>query len=201
MPQYALKLPLHFLSLFPSPLHLIIEGATRSGKTSLAQHLAKNFATYTEIWSYFNFSQPHSAILDAPIYKPGQHLSDDELPIIWRERASFWLKDTSNKSKCILIDEAPRLLSLDPEDSLLEFLRQVENTNIILTTQGFETERGLIEHLLKPQFSLIRLGLNAKRYAEIVLEDITLLQKLEVARYPCLCQGEVVDLAEFSLIS
>lgn len=100
---------------------------------------------------------------------------------------------------CILIDEAPRLLTLDPKDSLLEFLRQVENTSVILTTQVFETERALVEHSLKPQFSLIRLGLNAKRHAEFVLGDTGLLQKLELARYPCLYQDKVIDLAQFSL--
>lgn len=91
------------------------------------------------------------------------------------------------------------MLRLDPENLVLKFLRYVENTNIIVTTQDFEVEKGLVEHSLKPRFSLIRLGLNAKRHAGFVLGNTMLLKQLESATYPCLFQGKAIDLAQFSV--
>lgn len=200
MLQGKLELPLQFLSLFPYPLHLVIEGSTGSGKTWLAQHLAKKFAIHTEIWSSFS-SETYSVIPDAPVYKPDYHLCGDKVPSIWQEQASFWSGNASNKSRCILIDEVPCLLRLDPDDLLLNFLGSVEDTNIIITTQDFEVERGLVEHSLESCFSLIRLGKNARRYAKYVLKNAMLVQQLEATRYPCLFQGEVIDLAEFKVVN
>lgn len=199
MLQETRQLSLQFLSLFPEPLHLIIEGSTNSGKTWLAQHLAKDIANYTEIWRHFNYSEIYSIIPDAPVYKPKHYSVGDELPSIWQERASSWLDNVPNKPRCILIDQIPCLLRIDPNDLVLNFLRSVKDTNIVATTQDFEVKRGLVEHSLESCFSLIRLGENAKRYAEFVLGDTRLLQKLELARYPCLYQDKVIDLAQLRL--
>lgn len=81
MLQEALTLPLQLLSLLPDPLHLVIEGDTRSGKTWLAQHLAKKLVAYTEIWSSF-FLETYSVIPNASVYSPEQYLSGSELPSI-----------------------------------------------------------------------------------------------------------------------
>lgn len=105
MLQGSLKLLIQFLSLFPEPLRLVIEGSTGSGKTWLAQHLVKDFANYTEIWRYFKFSEIYSVIPNAPVYKPTCYLSDDELPFIWQKRVNLWLDNADNKSRCILIDK------------------------------------------------------------------------------------------------
>lgn len=199
MLQETRKLPLHFLSLFPEPLHLIIEGSPDSGKTWLAQHLAKYIANYTEIWRHSNYSEIYSIIPDAPVYKPKHYSVGDELPSIWQERASLWLDNVPSKPRCILIDQIPCLLRIDPNDLVLNFLRSVKDTNIVATTQDFEVERGLVEHSLKSCFSLIRLGENAKRHAKYVLKNTKLLQQLEAARYPCLFQSKAIDLAEFEV--
>lgn len=165
------------MSLFPEPLHLIIEGSTGSGKTWLAQHLAKNIANYTEIWRNFNFSKIYSIIPNASVYKPKHYSSGDELALIWQERASLWLDNVSNKSRCILIHEIPCLLRIDPNDLVLNFLRSVEDTNIVATTQNFEVERNLVEDSLKSCFSLIRIRKNAKFYANYVLKNTRLIQQ------------------------
>lgn len=52
----------------------------------------------------------------------------------------------------------------------------------------------MAEHSLDLQFSLIRLGLNARRYARFVLENQTLESQLEAAQYPCLFQERAFNL-------
>lgn len=187
------------LALFPQPLRLIIEGSTGSGKTWLAQKLALALTTHIEVWSYFYFAEVTEAyplIPNVPVYQPSYPLCEGDLPSIWEKRATFWLDNADIRPKYILIDEIiPRLIRLEVDNFLLHFLRNVGDTNIVLTTQSFDTKRGMAEHSLDLQFSLIRLGLNAMRYAKFVLENPALLQQLEAAQYPCLFQDRAFDLA------
>lgn len=186
------------LALFPQPLRLVIEGSTGSGKTWLAQKLALALTTQIEVWSYFYFpeaTKAYSLIPDALVYQPSYPLFDGDLPSIWEKRASFCLDNADTRPQYILIDEViPRLIRFKLDNFLIRFLREAGDTNIVLTTQNFDTQRDMAEHSLDLQFSLIRLGLNAKRYARFVLENLTLLQQLEAAQYPCLFQDRAFDL-------
>lgn len=184
-----------FLALFSHPLRLIIEGSTGSGKTWLAQNLALALTTHIEVWRSFYLPEAYSLIPDAPVYQPSYHLSESELPSIWKKRASFWLDNAYNRPKYILIDESPRLIQLELNNLLIHFLREVSDISIVLTTQNFDIQRDMAEHSIDRQFSLIRLGLNAERYARVVLENPTLLSQLEAAQYPCLFQERAFDLA------
>ncbi len=219
-----------FSTLIPQPLHLIIEGQTRSGKTWLAQQLAKELEVHTEVWSSFGFTPfplDYSIIPNAPVYANDVNGSVPDLPRAWQERAEYWQKNIGSE-KCIVIDECPNLTTINSNSFLTRCLldSNLENTNIILTSQGSisppetwdnqEAEKylnktkvrphlslddenlGLLNHNFKLKFSVIRLGWNAERYAESVLNNRDIVIQIKSARYPCLIGDKVVDLADFS---
>ncbi len=163
-----LKILEEFSTLIPQPLHLIIEGQTRSGKTYLAQQLAKELGVHTEVWSSFGFMPfpiDYSIIPNAPVYANDVYWSVPDLPRVWQERAEYWQKNTGSE-KCIIIDECPNLTRVNANSFLTLYLldSSLKNTNIILTSQGSisppeiwnnqEIEKYLNKIKIRPHLSL-----------------------------------------------
>ena len=194
------------LSLLQKPLHLIIEGQTGSGKTWLAQQLARELDVRTEIWSSFTFPADYPIIPNAAIYQNVEW--KNELPLSWQGRVEFWQKNTSLEKWCIVIDECPSFKHLSPTNFLIQYLGSpsIQNKNIILTTQSFDVLESLKEYLLKmpensqpnrsKQFFVILLGLHAENHAKNVLKNLSLVEQIKDAQYPCLIGDRVIDLAE-----
>lgn len=140
------------LPLLPQPLHLVISGETRSGKTLLAQLLAKELEVDKEIWSipplFWTIPFPqYPLLLNAPIYTSnitaqdrGKAWMDKEFFKVWHWRADYWRKNDCG-NLCIIIDELlPSFLQFTPSNSLTRFLtsKSGRSANIIITTQAFE---------------------------------------------------------------
>lgn len=189
-------------------MHIVIEGKTNSGKTWLAQQLAKELGVRTEVWSSFAFPVDYPIIPNAAIYQNVEWRN--ELPLSWQGRVEFWQKNTSLE-KCIVIDECLSFKHLSPTNFLVQYLGSpsIQNTNIILTTQSCDVLEGLKEYLLEmpkdsqpnpsEQFFVILLGLHAENYAENVLKNQSLVEQIRSAQYPCLVGDKVIDLVKVEI--
>lgn len=150
----------------------------------------------------------------------GKNWVDKEFFKVWQQRANYWQKnDCSNL--CIVINELmPNFMQYAPRNHFTDFFtsRSGRSASIIITTQGFEfdkTSRYFLQKLsrlerlkqmwldtykqrifnnINSYFLTIRLGREAERFAERVLQDRNILWQIKSAKYPCLVKDKVIDL-------